>query len=174
MNARFKFDIPALRVLENEHQLLIYLMNQWHPLAREIVENDRIDENSARKSFQRLRRKLIDFIDPLKNHTDKEEKYVFPALAKYVGNEQGPVLTIEEEHAEIDAYIGHFLHHSRGNHITLTLGEMREIAKDACEAYEVITFHFIKEESIIFPMVQSILKPKEQYYLLENVYDFII
>ena len=27
---RFKFDLPALRVLENEHQYLSYLMDGWH------------------------------------------------------------------------------------------------------------------------------------------------
>jgi len=174
MVARFKFDIPALRVLENEHQLLTHLMSEWHPLARRIVEDNQISENEVRESFINLRKKLIKFIDPLKNHTDKEEKFVFPALTKYVGNEQGPVLAIEEEHDDIDAYIGHFLHHSRGNNMDLTVEDMRNIAQDACEAYEVITFHFIKEESIIFPMVQSILKPKEHYNLLESLYDSII
>lgn len=174
MKNRFKFDIPALRVLENEHQFLTYLMNGWHPLALQVVENNEMSETEARHSFSLLRKKLVEFIDPLKNHTDKEENHVFSALIKYVGNEQGPVVAIEEEHEEIDAYIGHFLYHSRVNQLNLTREDMRAIANDACEAYEVITFHFIKEESIIFPMVQLILQPKEQYDMLENVYDSII
>lgn len=174
MKERFKFAIPALRVLENEHQYLTYLMNEWHPLALRLVEDDEISESEAKNTFSLLREKLVKFIDPLKNHTDKEESHVFPALIKYVGNEQGPVVAIEEEHEEIDAYIGHFLYHSRANQLELTREDMRAIANDACEAYEVIMFHFIKEESIIFPMVQSILQPREQYDMLENVYDSII
>ena len=174
MKARFQFDIPALKVLENEHQLLTYLMNQWHPHARRLVEDSHLPESEAREIFVLLREKIIKFIDPLKNHTDKEETFLFPALVKYVGNEQGPVVAIEEEHEEIDAYIGHFLHHSREFQEDFTVAEMKSIAQDACEAYEVIMFHFIKEESIVFPMVESILQPKEHYDLLENMYDSII
>lgn len=51
---------------------------------------------------------------------------------------------------------------------------MQEIVQDAQEAFEVVTFHLIKEETIIFPMVESILNDKEQYDLLEKVYSSII
>lgn len=172
--SNFTFDLPALRVLENEHKLLTYLMNQWHPIALGFEQGKYKTEQDAADAFIILREKIKDFIEPLKNHTDKEEEFLFPALAKYVGNEQGPVLATEEEHAEIDAYIGHFLHHSRRDITVFTMGDFREIAQDACEAFEVITFHFIKEESVIFPMVESILQPNEQYDLLENMYTSII
>lgn len=177
MNSKqtFTFSIPALRVLENEHQLLTYLMNKWHPLVLAIEREQFTNEVEARNLFKTLRTEIKNFIEPLKNHTDKEEAYLFPALAKYVGDEQGPVQAIQAEHEEIDTYIGDFLHQS--SHIReeqLTVGAMKEIAHNAQEAFEVITFHFIKEETIIFPMVESILKPKQHYELLENLYSSII
>src|SRR5699024_1549237 len=96
-------------------------------------------------------------------------------LIKYVGDEQGPVKAVQDEHEDIDAYIGHFLHHLRGGIIdTLSLSEMKQIVHDAGEAFEVITFHLVKEESVIFPMVTDILDEKEQYELFENVYSSII
>lgn len=176
MNSKqtFTFSIPALRVLENEHQLLTYLMNKWHPLVLAIEREPFTNEVEARNLFKTLRTEIKNFIEPLKNHTDKEETYLFPALAKYVGDEQGPVQAIQAEHEEIDAYLGHFLHHSRIHEEQLTIQDMKEIAHDAQEAFEVITFHFVKEETIVFPMVESILKPKEHYELLENLYSSII
>lgn len=117
---------------------------------------------------------IIDFIEPLKNHTDKEETYLFPMLAKYVGNDQGPVLAVEEEHEEIDAYIGHFLHHTRGDLSQFTLQMMEDVVKDAGEAFEVITVHFIKEANIVFPMAESILRQEEQEELFKQLYTTIL
>ena len=68
----------------------------------------------------------------------------------------------------------HFFHHTEGDLVHLSLQQMQEIVQDAGEAFEVITFHFIKEESVIFPMVEEILKPNEQYDLFENLYSSII
>ena len=64
--------------------------------------------------------------------------------------EQGPVNATEEEHDEIDAYIGHFLHHTRGDVNHFTMEEMKKVGQDAAEAFEVITVHFVKEESYSF------------------------
>ncbi len=170
----FQFKLPALRVLENEHLYLKHLMSEWHPIVL-AFQNDAYTEAEAREAITLLREKIISFLDPLKNHTEKEEAYVFKMLIKYVGDEQGPVRAVQDEHEEIDAYIGHFLHHLRGNVMdTLSLAEMKQIVHDAGEAFEVITFHLVKEESVIFPMVKDILDEKEQYQLFESVYSSII
>lgn len=171
--SEFTFRLPALRVLENEHKLLHHLMAEWHSIVLDF-ENDAYTTEQAHKAILDLRKQMIAFIDPLKNHTEKEEAHVFPMLTKYVGDEQGPVRAVMDEHEEIDAYIGHFLHHLRGDVRTLQLEEMKKIVQDAGEAFEVITFHLVKEESVIFPMVKDILDDKEQYELLEKVYSPII
>src|SRR5690625_4597733 len=170
----FSFSIPALRVLENEHQLLRHLMSKWHPLVLAFERQTFVSEAESRHVFQLLRQQITEFKQPLTKHFDKEELYVFPALAKYVGDEQGPVLATEEEHEEIFAYIDHFLHHANVDEHALNTEQMTHITTDAQEAFEVITFHMIKEESVIFPMVESILQPKEHYDLLEKLYSKII
>ena len=169
----FSFKLPALRVLENEHHLIRHLMSEWHPIVLNF-ENDVYSQEEAIEALKVLRKKMIEFIDPLKNHTEKEEKTMFSMLIKYVGDEQGPVKAVQDEHEEIDAYIGHFLHHLRGDLSQLSQTEIKSIVRDAGEAFEVITFHLVKEESIIFPMVEDILDDKEQYELFENVYSPII
>lgn len=171
--AKFKFSLPALRVLENEHQYLSYLMADWHIIVL-AFERNMYTLEEGREALQTLRRMMIDFIEPLKNHTEKEEAFLFPMLAKYVGGEEGPVKATEEEHEEIDAYIGHFLHHTRGDFSHFTMEDMQGVVKDAAEAFEVITVHFVKEASIIFPMVENVLGIDEQDLLYEQLYTPII
>ncbi|WP_342508212.1 hemerythrin domain-containing protein [Sporosarcina sp. FSL K6-2383] len=170
---KFKFDLPALRVLENEHNYLLHVMEDWHLIVL-AFERDMYTLEEGHEALQTLRRLIIEFIDPLKNHTEKEEEFLFPLLAKYVGTEQGPVNATEEEHEEIDAYIGHFLHHTRGDLSDMTMQDMKDVVKDAGEAFEVITVHFVKEESILFPMVNNILRIEEQDKLYEQLYTSIL
>ncbi|MFD2131317.1 hemerythrin domain-containing protein [Pseudogracilibacillus auburnensis] len=172
-HTEFTFNLPALRIMENEHHLLRYLMADWHPIVLSFERNAYTIEQGY-QAIQLLRTKMMEFLDPFQNHLKKEEEYLFPLLSQYVGNEQGPVLAVEEEHKEIEAYIGHFLHHTNGDVKELSLQQMKDIVRDVGEAFEVITFHFVKEESVIFPMVKEILSPTEQYTLFEKLYSSII
>lgn len=171
--AKFKFSLPALRVLENEHQYLSYLMEEWHIIVL-AFERDMYTVEEGREALQTLRKMIIDFIEPLKNHTEKEEAYLFPMLSKYVGGDEGPIKATEEEHDEIDAYIGHFLHHTLGDFSEFTMEDMKKVVQDAAEAFEVLTVHFVKEESIVFPMVDNVLGIEEQDQLYEQLYTPII
>jgi len=170
---KFKFDLPALRVLENEHNYLLHVMQDWHLIVL-AFERDMYTLEEGHEALQTLRKLMVEFIDPLKNHTEKEEEFLFPLLAQYVGTEQGPVNATEEEHEEIDAYIGHFLHHTRGDLTSLTMQNMKDVVKDAGEAFEVIQVHFVKEESILFPMVNNILRIEEQDELYKQLYTSIL
>lgn len=172
-HTQFTSKLPALRIIENEHHFLTYLMNEWHSIVLRFERNQFPDEE-ALLTLETLRRKIVDFQVVLNKHIQKEESYLFAMLSKYVGNEQGPVKAIEDEHVEIYTYIDHFLHHTKGDLSKLPFVHMKQLAQDAGEIYEVITFHFVKEESVIFPMVEDILKTNEQYSLFENMYSPII
>src|SRR5699024_8805614 len=86
--SEFTFKLPALRVLENEHHLIRHLMSEWHPIVL-AFEDDAYSIEEAHAALQELRKKIIEFLDPLKNHTEKEEAHMFKMLIKYVGDEQG-------------------------------------------------------------------------------------
>src|SRR5699024_6056117 len=154
--SEFTFKLPALRVLENEHHLIRHLMSEWHPIVL-AFEDDAYSIAEAHAALQELRKKIIEFLDTLKNHTEKEQAHMFKMLIKYVGDEQGPVKAVQDEHQDIDAYLGHFLHYLRGDTSNLSLEEMKTIVQDAGEAFEVITFYFVTEESTIFPMIKMIM-----------------
>src|SRR5690625_5073978 len=143
-HTQFTSTLPALRIIENEHQLLTYLMNEWHPIVL-AFEQGQLTKEESLPAFETLRNKMIEFKTTYKKHTQKEEAYLFPMLAKYVGSEQGPVQAIESEHEEIDMYIDHFLYHTDGDISKLTYDQMDQLSQDAGEVFEVITFHFVKE-----------------------------
>lgn len=166
--AELRFKEPGMRLLENEHRYLTYLMDEWHAVVLEF-ENDDMTLEEGREKLKLVRQKLYEFVEPLKNHTDKEEEHFFPVLGTYIGFEQGPLMGIQEEHQEIDGYIGHFFHHTRGNIDLMTLEDMKTIAKDAGEAYEVLTIHFVKEETVLFPMAEKLMKAADQDVLYEKM-----
>ncbi|RNF41170.1 hemerythrin domain-containing protein [Planococcus salinus] len=167
--AELRFAEPGMRLLENEHRYLSYLMEEWHELVLDFERQEQMTLEEGREKLKLLRQKLFEFIEPLKNHTDKEEEHFFPVLGTYIGFEQGPLVGIQDEHQEIDGYIGHFFHHTRGTIDTMTLDDMRTVAKDAGEAFEVLTIHFVKEETVLFPMAEKLMKAVDHDELYEKM-----
>lgn len=168
-SAKLRFAEPGMRLLENEHRYLTYLMDEWHFIVLDFQNNEKMSLEEGREKLKLLRQKLYEFVEPLKNHTDKEEEHFFPVLGTYIGFEQGPLMGIQEEHQEIDGYIGHFFHHTRGNIDLMSLEDMKTIATDAGEAYEVLTIHFVKEETVLFPMAEKLMKAADQDALYEKM-----
>ncbi len=162
--------VPAMRILENEHHYLSHLMNEWHSIVLNI-QNDRYTKEQIGPEFARLRQLLTEFKVPLAQHTLKEETYFFPLLGRHIGYEQGPIMSIENEHEEIVAYIDHFLHHSDGE---FSRGQMKQISRDAGEAFEILTVHFVKEESVLFPMTARVVKKEEQEQLFNELHTLIV
>ncbi len=166
---QFQFKVKALRVLENEHRYLKYLMNEWFQLVLKFENDDVKSRLEGLMVIKDLREKLTAFEKPLKRHQAKEEQYFCPMLGAYIGLEQGPILSIEEEHQEIDAYIQHFFHHSMHDMNEMSLDSMNEMVKDVMEAYEVLMVHMVKEESVLFTMADKVLKEVDEEVLLEQV-----
>src|SRR5699024_11891196 len=99
-HTEFQFTLPALRVLENEHQYLQHVMEQWHTIVL-AFENNVYTLEEGHEALQTLRTMVKDFIEPLKNHTEKEEKYLFHRLALYVGTEDRKSTRLNSSHVSI-------------------------------------------------------------------------
>ena len=167
-HAGLKFTVPAMRILENEHRYLSFLMEEWHAIVL-WFEGEQIALEEARTQLHELRKAMLEFTGPLKKHTVKEETHVFPLLGRYIGFEQGPLVGIQEEHREIEGYIGHFLHHTEGHADRMPLEDIRATVRDAGEAFEVLTVHFVKEETVIFPMAENQLSAKDKEQLSQQL-----
>ncbi|MEF2965797.1 hemerythrin domain-containing protein [Paenibacillus sp. M1] len=170
VNDKFISAVPAMRILENEHRYLSHLMNEWHSIVLNI-QNNAYPLDLARAEFARLRSLLIEFKEPLAKHTKKEETFFFPLLGQYIGYEQGPIMTIEQEHEEVAAYIDHFLHYSDGE---FAMEEMQAMARDAGEAFEILTVHFVKEETVLFPMTAQVMRKGDTDRLFEDMHTLIV
>lgn len=166
--AGLQFTMPAMRILENEHRYLSFLMEEWHALVL-WFEQEQPALEEARTQLHKLSKAILEFTGPLKKHTVKEETFFFPLLGSYIGFEQGPLVGIQEEHREIDGYIGHFLHRTEGNTDLMPLGDIRAAVKDAGEAFEVLTVHFVKEETVIYPMAENQLSAKDKERLSQQL-----
>ena len=169
--AEFQSTVPAMRILENEHRYLSYLMNEWHMLVLNI-QRGQYQLEQAQQAFTKLRQLVTEFKLPLARHTEKEELYFFKLLGRHIGYEQGPIMPIENEHKEIVAYLDHFLHHSEGENFSLS--QMQGMVADAGEAFEILTIHFIKEESVLFPMVAQVITKADQQLLQEQLHTLIV
>ncbi|MBM6997758.1 hemerythrin domain-containing protein [Paenibacillus sp. DXFW5] len=163
-------ELPAMRILENEHRYLASLMNEWHTIVLDF-QNDRYSSDQAKLQFTRLCELIREFKSPLRKHFQKEETYFFPRLGKHIGYDQGPIVSIEQEHEEIFAYIDHFLHYANGE---FSLEEMKALSRDAGEAFEILTVHFVKEETVLFPMTRQVMKPAEREQLNKELYTLIV
>ncbi len=150
-----RFASPAMRILENEHRYLSYLMGEWHAIVLSFEQDSRLSLEEGQRRIKELRRLILDFKVPLDKHTQKEETHFFPLLGTYIGFEQGPLAGIQHEHEEIAGYLGHFLHHTEGDIDRMPLPRISSAVRDAGEAFEVLTVHFVKEETVIFPMAES-------------------
>jgi len=166
---------PAMRILENEHRYLSSLMNEWHAIVREI-ENDRYEAEEARSAFRELCRLLVEFKAPLMKHTAKEEQFFFPLLGRHIGFDQGPLVSIQHEHEEIATYIDHFLYHAEHAEQAgeLTPVRMKALVREAGEAFEVLTVHFVKEETVLFPMTTRVMKKAEREELADQLHTLIV
>lgn len=51
----------------------------------------------------------------------------------------------------------------------LPLEDIRAAVKDAGEAFEVLTVHFVKEETVIYPMAEHQLSAKDKEWLSQQL-----
>ncbi|MEK4157563.1 MULTISPECIES: hypothetical protein [Paenibacillus] len=79
-NTGLKFTMPAMRILENEHRYLSFLMEEWHALVL-WFEHDQPVLEESRTQLHKLRKAILEFTGPLKKHTVKEETFFSRCLA---------------------------------------------------------------------------------------------
>lgn len=167
-HSEFTFDLPALRVMEKEHRLFKFLMEEWRPIVLKF-ERNKFNQEQGHKAFLALHTKIEQFMEPLHNHFDKEERYLFPLLAQYIGNDHEMILAAEKNHEEIHQCINCFFDVNKEDVSKITLPQMKEAATEMGKVYELLSCHFFKKETFIFPMLEDILEPREQEQLYKNI-----
>ncbi|GKV56065.1 hypothetical protein NCCP2222_20120 [Sporosarcina sp. NCCP-2222] len=168
-------ELPAIDVLKNEHNFLSKLMGSWHTAVLGF-RGDRYTPAEGREVFQSLRRQFMEFVGPFRNHTEKEEEFLYPLLVKNAKTERDlfSIKKLKEEHTMIFTAFEYLLRYSDEDINNMSLMELKAIAKDAGELFNMMAAHFNKEETLLFPKVLTSLRSPEQQQLFNDVYTSII
>lgn len=161
---------PPLAQLKLEHQPLSAQMDEFSAAAALVGEDDQIQ--NWHEPMKHLRVQIKDFSERLHRHSEVEEGFLFPMMATYIGRDNGPIAVMEYEHDQAKEQLALFLA------ATDTLDELgaplaaeaaMKIASHAIAARQILVSHFMKEETILFPMAEKLLSDAEKNQLAEII-----
>ncbi|MFE8703568.1 hemerythrin domain-containing protein [Cytobacillus sp. FJAT-54145] len=146
----------GLRQLKEEHPSLL------KQLENLLFTCNRIDANDEREeAFTSLIDQVKAFFHELEPHSEREEGVLFPMMETYIGKEMGPIAVMEYEHDQAKECIGTFLK-ATNNKSEFTNEEIIKYSHVIKNAYYILVDHFAKEENILFPMAEKLLKVEEK------------
>lgn len=154
---------PAFSQLKKEHVLLREQMEPLYQLALVIGEDNGVTD--WRDALINLKETAVDFQQQLDLHSQREENFVFPAIANYIGRETGPIAVMEYEHEAAKKNLESFMTKTGQMTESVSAEQAKEIAIFMIDAYTVLSDHFMKEENVLFPMGERLLSNDEKDYL---------
>lgn len=158
-----------LKQLINEHPSLLAKMAEFNEMVQAFESDDsNTDWNQA---IDQLHEKITLFISELEPHSNREEEVLFEMMVKYMGREGGPIAVMEYEHATAKLNLKEFI-----DKVAAIKAEQSSVSKEmALElfghikiVYLTLTEHFMKEESILFPMAEQMLSAEEKQELTDQ------
>lgn len=152
----------GLRQLKGEHPALLAQLEELYLLTQKMEQDDEIESN-----FSSLQNKVTQFIAELDPHSEREEGILFPMMGAYIGTTSGPIAVMEYEHDQAKSKVKDFL--SRAGQVRLSVEEMKMAADLIKNAYFILTEHFSKEESVLFPMAERMLNEEEKEELYQKI-----
>ena len=106
-----------------------------------------------------LKELIFAIVTVVEKHADIEEKFLFPELKPYLGEQMSPIAVMELEHAEIRKIIS-------------TLKESMDPHVVRVEAAKFIIFlrdHIAKEEMVLFPLTEDMIDEKRLEAIAKTV-----
>lgn len=152
----------GLKQLKSEHSPLLGQLEALYGLTQQIDQEVDVVNN-----FKELITKVKAFKRALDPHSEREEGVLFPMMGVYIGTTSGPIAVMEYEHDQAKANIGSFL--AKGELDQASTEEKKKLAELIQKAYFILTEHFSKEESVLFPMAERMLTVEEKAELSEKI-----
>lgn len=154
-----------LAKLKQEHGPLRAMMDEFAEAAALIGQDKTVTD--WRTALTELQLKVQTFADRLDPHSEVEEGGLFPMVAKYIGREGGPIAVMEYEHDQAKKKLALFLSLAGVQTEAVDSNRAAEIAFHAISARMILTDHFMKEETVLFPMAEKLLNADEKNRLAE-------
>jgi hemerythrin-like domain-containing protein len=158
---------PALSQLIQEHKPLREQMEQLYRSAQEVGGNPGIVDGLD--PLHELKEKAICFERDLNSHSEREEDFLFPMMAEYIGRETGPIAVMEYEHELGKENLQTFIEKIDQTTTLVNAEKAKEITSFMIEAYHILSQHFMKEENVLFPMAERLLSSEEKKLLAEKI-----
>jgi iron-sulfur cluster repair protein YtfE (RIC family) len=125
--------------LLGEHAMLYALFSQ---IRRQFAEQ---------RSIEQVRVTLEILEDQLWNHAQMEEKHLFPALEKHLG-QRGPLAVMKSEHQDIDRLL----------EAAKSTDDLNLLKSHMEDMIDLAYAHFQKEEMVLFTMAKQFLSEADQ------------
>ena len=156
----------GLKQLKEEHIPLTAQMEAIYKLTQSIDENE-VEANYD--TLQELYNLVKSFVSELEPHSEREEGILFEMVAAYIGRTNGPIGVMEYEHDQAKMLLRKFLVEAEESTSTIEPNEVKNIASYAAKAYLILTDHFMKEETVLFPLANQLLTQSEKEILQEKI-----
>ncbi|MDD5544324.1 MAG: hemerythrin domain-containing protein [Acidobacteriia bacterium] len=125
-------------------------------LLREITALTATEQlSSATEWVDSFDRACIFLQTDVARHFEKEEKALFPVLAKYVGNQTGPVAVMLQEHEQHQALLSQLCAAVQSR----DWGSVRSAWNPFAQ---LLGLHIMKEDSVLFPMAERLMNAEER------------
>lgn len=151
-----------LQQLKNEHEPLLEKINAIYEIVCSLHEKT---DSNWKEAFYLLYEKAVEFFALFKRHLFREEHFLFPLLAKYIGQESGALLVMEHEHAQGKQSLQQFIDTFESRRKQYSEIEAKSLLSCLAVAYMTISDHIKKEESVIFPLAEKHLSDDEKLEL---------
>lgn len=151
-----------LKELMQEHPPLLEMMALLRKQAERLEHEESI---RLGEEFVALAKGVRSFIVKLEKHSGKEDDGLFPLMARYIGREVGPIAVMEYEHEQAKLNLRSFMEAAEKAEITadrLDAQTVKGISAYYLQADTILNAHFAKEESVLFPMAESMLSAEEK------------
>jgi regulator of cell morphogenesis and NO signaling len=155
-----------LERLKSEHISLREKMSQFHDLAESIGNEPNVNYNDQLSKLQQL---VSFFSVELWIHSGKEEDTLFPMMARYIGRDVGPIAVMEYEHEQARIHLQNFRENTKHIQAAVEMEEAKAIASHVIQAYTMLSSHFTKEDTILFPMADKMLSVEDKAQLKQRI-----
>jgi hemerythrin-like domain-containing protein len=142
----------SLSSLRSEHEVILKALNVLN-----ILESNKLE---VREDLLKILEFIENFVDNC--HHVKEEKALFPILEeKGFPSYTGPIFVMLNEHNQLRELIPKIRENLKNE-------EFNELEFNLASLSSILTSHIDKENSVLFPMAESLISENEDEELLEK------
>lgn len=154
--------MKATEQLKAEHEGIKLMMKILNEMCEKLELGERVDPGHLKQVVEFFKV----FVD--KCHHFKEEELLFPALlAAGFPEKEGPVGVMLAEHEQGRAYIREIAEGVEA-YLKGDKSAVSRIAKNARVYSDLLTEHILKENTMLFPMVNKAIHPEKRKRIFEG------